>query len=43
MKLIKKPYFTKYYKKQPNDINDIISMVKKCKIYLKNFLEKNYV
>ena len=41
LKLIKDPYFTKFYGKYPSNINDIKSMVKKVKIFLKNFLKKN--
>ncbi len=41
LKLIKDPYFTKFYDKYPNNINDIKNMVKKVKIFLKNFLKKN--
>ena len=33
-KLIKDPYFTKYYNKIPNNINDIKIMVKKVITYL---------
>ena len=39
LKLIKKPYFIKYYKSSPNNINDIKIMVKKVKEYLNNYLE----
>tara|TARA_Y100000741_G_scaffold186605_1_gene141909 strand:- start:125 stop:1282 length:1158 start_codon:yes stop_codon:yes gene_type:complete len=34
LKLIKHPYFNKYYKKEPNNINDIKNMVDKVKVYL---------
>lgn len=40
-KLIKDPYFAKFYNKNPSNINDIKNMVKKVKIFLKNFLKKN--
>ena len=39
LKLIKKPYFAKYYKKKPKDINDIIIMVKRVKLYLQGYLK----
>ena len=39
LKLIKKPYFTKYYKSSPNNINDIKIMVKITTDYLNNYLE----
>ena len=35
LKLIKDPYFTKYYNKKPNNINDIKIMVEKVTDYLK--------
>ena len=41
LKLIKKPYFTKYYKSSPNNINDIKIMVKITTDYLNNYLELN--
>ena len=41
MKLIKKPYFKKYYKLNPKNIYDIKSVIKITKIYLNNNL-KNY-
>ena len=41
LKLIKKPYFIKYYKSSPNNINDIKIMVKKVKEYLNNYLESH--
>jgi len=41
LKLIKIPYFVKYYRLKPKNINDIKNMVIKVKIYLKNYLE-NY-
>ena len=34
MKLLKKPYFTKYYNKDPKNINDIKNMVDKVKRYI---------
>jgi 1-deoxy-D-xylulose 5-phosphate reductoisomerase len=34
LKLIKHPYFTKYYKLTPNNINDVKNMVKKVNLYL---------
>ena len=39
LRLIKLPYFTKYYNKNPKDINDIIFMVKRVKLYLNNYLK----
>ena len=39
LKLIKKPYFTKYYKSSPNNINDIKIMVKITTDYLNNYLK----
>ncbi len=39
LKLIKKPYFVKFYRKSPNNINDIKSMVKITTNYLNNYLE----
>ncbi len=41
MKLIKKPYFKKYYKLKPKNIYDIKNVIKITKIYLNNNL-KNY-
>jgi len=41
LKLIKHPYFIKYYSKNPSNINDIKNMVKKVKTLLRNYL-KNY-
>ena len=40
LKLLKKPYFTKYYNKSPKNINDIKNMVKKVKKYLNKYLKK---
>ena len=40
LKLIKKPYFTKYYNSVPNNIKDIKNMVKKTTLYLNNYLAK---
>jgi len=37
LNMIKKPYFAKYYKSSPNNINDIKSMVNKVKNYLNNY------
>ena len=37
LKMIKKPYFTKYYQSSPNNINDIKSMVNKVKNYLNKY------
>ena len=37
--LLKKPYFTKYYKSSPNNINEIKIMVKKVNNYLKDYLK----
>ena len=39
LKLIKMPYFTKYYKSSPNNINDIKFMVKITTDYLNNYLK----
>ena len=39
LKLIKMPYFTKYYKSSPNNINDIKNMVKITTDYLNNYLK----
>ena len=41
LKLLKKPYFTRYYQKSPKNINDIKSMVNKVEKYLHKFLKKN--
>ena len=35
------PYFVKYYRLKPKNINDIKNMVMKVQIYLKEYL-KNY-
>ena len=40
IKLLKKPYFTKYYKKTPKNINDIKIMVNKVEKYLHYYLDK---
>ena len=34
IKLLKNPYFEKYYKKYPKNINEIRNMVKKVKMFL---------
>ena len=39
LKLLKKPYFTKFYKSKPTNINEIKSMVKIVKKYLNNYLK----
>jgi len=41
LKLIKKPYFTKFYKSSPNNINDIKIMVKNTSKYLNKYLNSN--
>lgn len=41
LKLIKMPYFAKYYKSSPNNINDIKIMVKMTLNYLNQYLESN--
>ena len=38
IKLLKNPYFTKYYKKKPKNINEIKNMV----LNVKNYLHKNH-
>tara|TARA_A100001011_G_scaffold161886_1_gene170313 strand:+ start:1985 stop:3151 length:1167 start_codon:yes stop_codon:yes gene_type:complete len=40
LKLLKKPYFTKYYNICPRNLNDIKNMVKKVDQYLKLYLVK---
>ncbi len=40
LNLLKKPYFTKYYKLKPNNIYDIIKMTKITKSYLEINLKK---
>ena len=37
IKLLKKPYFTKYYKDSPKNINDIKNMVNKVEKYLHTY------
>ena len=37
IKLIKKPYFSKYYKFSPKNINEIKNMVSLVKSYLKSY------
>ena len=39
LKLLKNPYFTKYYSSKPKNINDIKSMVEKVNQYLNNYLK----
>jgi 1-deoxy-D-xylulose-5-phosphate reductoisomerase len=39
IKLLKTPYFTKYYSKKPKDINDIKNMVIKVNLYLDEYLQ----
>ena len=39
LKLLKKPYFTKYYSSKPKNINDIKNMVEKVNQYLNNYLK----
>ena len=39
LKLLKKPYFSKYYKLRPNNINEIKNMVNIVKKYLNNYLK----
>ena len=39
--LLKKPYFKKYYKSSPSNINDIKIMVEKSKKFLNEYLTKN--
>ena len=41
LKLIKNPYFVKYYKSSPNNINDIKTMVKITTDYLNKYLKLN--
>ena len=38
IKLLKNPYFTKYYKKKPKNINEIKNMV----LNVNNYLQKNH-
>ena len=40
IKLLKKPYFTKYYKDSPKNINDIKNMVNKVEKYLHTYFNK---
>ena len=40
LKLLKKPYFTKYYNTCPRNLNDIKNMVKKVDQYLELYLVK---
>ena len=39
LNLLKKPYFTKYYKKSPKNINEIKNMVEKVDIYLNEYIK----
>ncbi len=39
IKLLKKPYFTKYYKDSPKNINDIKNMVNKVEKYLHTYFD----
>ena len=39
IRLLKKPYFTKYYKYSPKNINDIKNMVKKVEKYLHAYFD----
>ena len=39
IKLLKKPYFTKYYKDSPKNINDIKNMVNKVEKYLHAYFD----
>ena len=39
LKLLKKPYFTKYYSSRPKNINDVKLMVNKVKDYLNEYLK----
>ncbi len=40
IKLLKKPYFTKYYSTKPRNINDIKTMVDRVNIYVNKYLSK---
>ena len=39
--LLKKPYFAKFYKTSPKNINDVKIMVKKVKVFLNDYFKKN--
>ena len=39
IKLLKKPYFSEYYKRSPKNINDIKNMVNKVENYLKEYFK----
>ncbi len=41
LKLLKNPYFTKYYKFSPKNINEIKNMVNKVNKFLNEYLKKN--
>ena len=41
IKLLKKPYFSRYFDKSPKNINEIENMVNKVKKYLHNYLKLN--
>ena len=40
LRLLKKRFFVKYYKKSPKNINEIKNMVEKVNIYLNGYLNK---
>ena len=42
LKLLKKPYLTKFFNTSPKNINEIKLMVNKVNLYLKKYLNKNY-
>ena len=41
VKLLKKPYFTKYYRIKPRNINDIKIMVKRVNQYVDEYFKVN--
>ncbi len=41
VKLLKKPYFTKYYQVKPRNINDIKTMVKRVNQYVDEYFKVN--
>ena len=41
LKLLKKPYLTKFFNTSPKNINEIKLMVNKVNLYLKKYLNKN--
>ena len=41
IKLVKKPYFTRYYKKNPKNIFDVKIMLNKVNNYLDNYFKKH--